>query len=391
MSQPRFKFIGIPKFPTSEKKPFFKEFEKNGKKMVSLNLGVQEGKNSIVFVEGFGTLEKIIKTKDESGNDIEIKWDDRFNKDIIKKVANYRKYIVDLGDEFGGRKEFIASWDFVKYLKENLNQYNGKICVTGQWNKQWYKDKYYDKFPITTVYSVSDDEASKFYITADFYYRKDCVDTTDWKSDKKIYVDGYIQQYFKDEGTKLVPQRFAFSGAKYKEDNEKHQKLLAYRRKYIETDSKKWGHLLWDCVMLNGTQTIEFDESQLTTAQKEQIELGIKTLDDFKPRGEIFGDIVYEYRFCNPSLIKVNDVDDFSNGFVTLDVTDKEFKEMIYVPDKDEKLSEVMKESTKETKESNEYQEGSTDKELDEIFEGMNEPESEVDIIDDIDDDDLFS
>ena len=108
----------------------------------------------------------------------------------------------------------------------------------------------------------------------------------------------------------------------------------------------------------------------------------------FKPRGDIFGDIVYEYRFCNPSLIKVNDVDDFSNGFVTLDVTDKEFKEMIYVPDKDEKLSEVMKESTKETKE---YQEGSTDKELDEIFEGMNEPESEVDIIDDIDDDDLFS
>lgn len=407
MSQPRFKFVGKPKLPSNDsKKPFVKIFEKDKKQMASLNFGIQEGKNSIVFVECFDSVRDKIKTKDTDGNDIEIKWEDRFNEDVVKSVVGYRKYVCDLGEDFGGRKEFITGWDFIAFLKENLPEYKGKVCVNGQWNKQWYKDKYYDKFPIVSVYAVDDEEASKFYITADIYYRKDCVDVSDWKENKKIYVDGYIQQYInKDEGTKFIPQRFVFSGAKYKPDNEKHQKLLAYRRKYIESKSKKWTHLLWECVMLNGTELIEFDESQLTAAQKEQIELGIKTIDDFKPKGSIFGDIVYEYRFCNPSLIKASETDDFSNGAIELDYTDDEFDELVYEPAQDEKMSDVMnnskKSSNKKDEEDDEYVEGSTDKELDEIFDGINKPEDDSDNddettnkeddSDDDFDDDLFS
>ena len=91
MSQPRFKFIGKPKFPdNNSKRPFVKEFEKDNKKMVSLSLGVQSGKNSIVFVECFGSIMQTIKTKDTDGNDIEIKWKDRLDADSIKEVANYR-------------------------------------------------------------------------------------------------------------------------------------------------------------------------------------------------------------------------------------------------------------------------------------------------------------
>ena len=406
MSQPRFKFVGKPKIPSSDsKRPFIKEIEKDGKKMVSLNFGIQEGKNSIVFVECFGSIQKQIKTKDTEGNDIEIQWKDRLDENIIKEVANYRKYICDLGNDFGGRKEFITQWDFISYLKLNLPEYKGKICVNGQWQKQWYKDRYYDKFPIVSVYAVDDEEVSKFYISADIYYRKDCVDASDWKEDKKIYVDGYIQQYInKDEGNKFIPQRFVFSGAKYKPDNEKHQKLLAYRRKYVESKSKKWGHLLWDCIMLNGTELVEFDESQLTDAQKEQIELGIKTIDDFKPKGSIYGDIVNEFRFANPSLVKVNETDDFSNGYVELDYSDDEFDDLIYQPVQDEKMSDVINKSEKDKSKKNDsdedYIEGDTDKELDEIFDGMNKPkddeaDDDEDIndneSDDIDDDDLFA
>ena len=392
MSQPRFKFIGKPKFPdNNSKRPFVKEFEKDNKKMVSLSLGVQSGKNSIVFVECFGSIMQTIKTKDTDGNDIEIKWKDRLDADSIKEVANYRKYVCDLGDDLGGRKEFITQWDFIYYLKENLPNYKGKICVNGQWVKQWYKDKYFDKFPIVSIYAVDDEEASKFYITADIYYRKDCVDTSDWKENKKIYVNGYIQQYInKDEGNKFVPQQFVFSGQKYKEDDERHQKLLAYRRKWIESKSKRWTHLLWECIMLNGTELVEFDESQLTAAQLEQIELGIKTIDDFKPSGSIFGDIVYEYRFMNPSLVKTS-TDDFSEGFIELDYSDEEFEELIYEPVQDEKLSDVMnKTSKKKTTDEKEDE--------DEEFDGINKPdESESEELDndnddddDFDDEDLF-
>lgn len=409
MSQPRFKFVGKPKLPNPDsKKPFIKEFTKDNKKMVSLNFGVQEGKGSIVFVECFGSVQKTIKTKDTEGNDIEISWKDRLDKDTIKEVANYRKYVCDLGEGFE-RVEFITPWDFIQYLKENFKNYKGKVAVNGQWQKQWYKDKYYDKFPITSVYAVDEDEISKFYITADIYYRKDCVDTSEWKENKKIIVNGYIQEYInKDEGNKFVPQQFVFSGAKYKPDNEKHQKLLAYRRKYVESSSKKWTHLLWECVMLNGTESVEFDESQLTAAQKEQIELGIKTIDDFKPNGTIFGNIVYEFRFANPSLIKTS-TDDFSNGFVECEFTDDEFDEQIYVPDQDEKMSDVMKEtssnkssSKKNTKEEDDDKyEDLLDEDMKKDFDGMNEPEDEEEDLDnsdeeesdddsEISDDDLF-
>ena len=51
---------------------------------------------------------------------MDVDWDDRFDEDIIEKVANYRKYIVDLGDEHGGRQEFITAYDMIEHLREHL-------------------------------------------------------------------------------------------------------------------------------------------------------------------------------------------------------------------------------------------------------------------------------
>jgi hypothetical protein len=41
---------------------------------------------------------------------------------------------------------------------------------------------------------------------------------------------------------------------------------------------------------VEGAEEVEFDESQLTATQKEAIELGLNTIDDFKPRNSIFGE-----------------------------------------------------------------------------------------------------
>lgn len=377
MSEPRFKFTGVASFPKADsKRPFCKLFKKDGQDMASMNFGIQESKNNMGFVECFGSIpkNKKIKTKDSDGSDIEIAWDDRFNKDAIKAVANYRKYVVDLGDDFGGRHEFLTQYDAILYLKENLPNYKGKICVTGKLSKQWYETKYFDKFQFQNVYAVDDEHKNRLSITVDVFYNKDCVDTTDWKNEKKIYINGFIQQYMsKEEGIKYVPQTFVFNGSKYDENNEKHKKLLAYKLKYVKCDKKKFHHLLWECVVLNGAEEVEFDESQLTAAQKEQIELGVRTLDDFKPNGAIFGERVIEYRLFEPSLIQSGN-DDFSEGFIDCDVTNSEFEEDVYVPVKKEKLSDVMKESEKKD----------SDDEADDEANAENEEEVEID------DDELF-
>ena len=74
----------------------------------------------------------------------------------------------------------------------------------------------------------------------------------------------------------------------------------------------------------------------LTDAQKEQIELGIKTLDDFKPKGNIYGDRIDEFRLFDPKL-----EGDFADGLLKADETADEFEEKIYQPPQDESMDEA--------------------------------------------------
>ena len=340
----RFNFIGTMMFPKKEaKRPFVKEMEKNGRKMLSMNFGIKESDNNMAFVEAFDGEQDVIKSKNTDNENIEIKWKDRFDEDVVSTVASYRRTTVDLGEDFGGRHEFITMYDAIEYMKENLPKYNGKVTVTGQMVKEPYNGKYFDKFKIQSVYAVDDDKKNRLLITADIYYNKNSIDMADWKTEKKIVLDGYIQQYInKDEGNKFIPQQFVFNATKYDENNEKHKQLLEYKLKYIDISKKTMQHLLWECVMLNGAETVEFDESQLTKAQKEQIELGVRTLNDFRPAGSIFGDRVTEYRLFDPKL-----VGDFADGLVDSGMSASEFEEEIYVMATDEKLDDVIKKAEK--------------------------------------------
>lgn len=356
----RFNFTGVALLPKSDsKKPFIKEYVKNDRRMLSLNFGVKESDNNMAFVEAFDGEQDKILTMDNDNEKIEIAWKDRFDKDVVDSVASYKKTTVDFGEEFGGRKEFITLYDAIEYIQDNLPKYQGKICVTGQMVKEFYQGRYFDKFKLNNIYAVDDDRKNRLAITADIYYNKDSVDKSDYKTDKKIYIDGYIQQYInKDEGTKYVPQRFVFNASKYDvENNEKHKALLDYKLKYIDISNKSMQHLMWDIVMLNGAEAVEFDESQLTKSQKEQIELGIRTLDDFKPKGQIFGERVNEYRLFDPRL-----TGDFADGLFDTEMKQSEFEELIYVPAVDEKLEDVLAKAEK--KEENNVEDSIEDDDL---------------------------
>ena len=362
MAQTRFNFVGTPMFPKADaKRPFVKEIEKNGTKMLSLNFGVKESDNNMAFVETFGSEQKVIKTKHTDNEAIEVKWEDRFDEEIVKIVSNLRKTTVDLGEDFGGRKEFLSTYDAIAFLKENLTNYKGKICVTGQMKKQWYKDKYFDKFEMQSIYAVDSEKKNRLTVIADIYYNKESVDKDDWKSDKKIAINGYIPQYInKDEGTKYIPHRFVFNASKYDENNEKHMALLDYKLKYIDISNKNMQHLQWECVLINGAETVEFDESQLTKAQKEQIELGIRKLEDFRPTGSIFGDRITEYRLFDPKL-----TGDFADGLVDTEMSAKEFEEDIYVPAADEKLDDVVKKAESKEEKTSKKEEKTTETKVD--------------------------
>lgn len=381
----RFTFVGTPVLPKEKaKRPFYKEFEKadkNGKKrtLASMTFGIKESDTNMAFVEAFDSAQDTILTMDSNNEKLNVDWNDRFDEDIVASVANYRKYTVDLGEDCGGRQEFITLFDMMQYLNEHLKEYKGKLMVTGQFVREWYAKKsvYLDKFRLQNVYAVDAEEyKSRLSLVMDIYYNRDSIDKSEFKENQKIYLNGYVEQYMgKDEGRKLLPMQFVFSAAKYKlEENPKHKKLFDYKMSYIDIKNKTMVHIPWDVVLLRGAEEAEFDESMFTEKQKEQIELGLKTLDDFKPRGSIVGDRINEYRLFDPKL-----TGDFADGVLEVEDTPDEFEERIYQPPKDETLDEAKKSSkTQKTKKK-------TDDEDEPPFDTDTESES-----DDVDDDDLF-
>lgn len=366
--QARFNFVGTPVIPKQKadtKRPFCKEMTKKdekGKKreMLSMTFGVKESDSNMAFVEAFDSKQDVIKTMNTDNEKMDIDWADRFDEEIVSQVASYRKYIVDLGEDHGGRQEFITVYDMIKHLQEHLPNYEGRVVVTGQFTRDWYAKKkmYFSKFRIQNVFAAPEERKSRLMITADLLYNKNSFDDSDFDENKKITLDCYIEQYInKDEGRKYVPIQVVFSGAKYDMENERHKKLLNYKMKYIKpieitVDGKtvklkptQMVHIPWEMVLLRGAEEADFDESMLTDAQKEQIELGIKTLDDFKPKGNIYGDRIDEFRLFDPKLDG-----DFADGLLEADDKGDEFEERIYQPPQDETLDEAKNNSKKDKK-----------------------------------------
>lgn len=384
--QSRFSFCGTPVIPKQKadtKRPFCKEISKKDektketKKMLSMTFGIKETDMNMAFVEAFDSQQKVIKTMDVDNEKMDVDWDDRFDEDIIEKVANYRKYIVDLGDEHGGRQEFITAYDMIEHLREHLPNYDGRVVVTGQFTRDWYAKKktYFSKFRIQNVFAAPEERKNRLLLTMDLFYNKSSLDDSDFDENKKMTLDCYIEQYInKDEGRKYVPIQVVFSGAKYDLENEKHKKLFDYKMKYIKVKNKNMVHIPWEIVLLRGAEEAEFDESMLTDSQREQVELGIKSVEDFRPKGNIYGDRIDEFRLFEPKL-----EGDYADGVLECDDTADEFEEKIFVPAADETMEEAKKNSksakSKSKKDDDDDDEPPFDKDEDK---------------DDVDEEDLF-
>ncbi len=355
--QSRFSFCGTPVIPKQKadtKRPFCKEISKKDektketKKMLSMTFGIKETDMNMAFVEAFDSQQKVIKTMDVDNEKMDVDWDDRFDEDIISKVASYRKYIVDLGDDHGGRQEFITAYDMIEHLREYLPDYDGRVVVTGQFTRDWYAKKkmYFSKFRVQNVFAAPEERKNRLLLTMDLFYNKASLDDSDFDESKKMTLDCYIEQYInKDEERKYVPIQVVFSGAKYDLENEKHKKLFDYKMKYIKVKNKNMVHIPWEIVLLRGAEEAEFDESMLTDSQREQVELGIKTVDDFRPKGNVYGDRIDEFRLFEPKL-----EGDYADGVLECDDTADEFEEKIYVPAQDETMEEAKKNSKSSSK-----------------------------------------
>jgi len=304
---------------------------------VTLNLQCVAAQNNRAFLEMFGMKRDTIQTFNTENEKIEIDWKDREDEDVVKQVANFRKYIITLN---GKRHEYISEWDFIQFVVENIDEIRGKeFTITGQVQKNDYDGKITDRFKIQNMYEVTEEKKHQLRVSGEFFFSADGVDTADWKKERKVIFNGYTREYMdKDHPNCYVPKTIIFDCSKLDFDNESHIEILKLRLELmgleydededkIKVALKKNTYYAQNVILnyVNGAETVEFDESQLTPTQLKMVKLGVKKAEDFRPAGQIFGERVQLYKLVDYDLRGT-----YQDGLVKLNEKAKEFEENIY-------------------------------------------------------------
>lgn len=332
----RFNFVAKIDINKQDSKiPGFREIKSAKANGINMNLIAVAEQNNRAFMECTGFINDTIKTFDTDNNKIEIDWDDRDDANIIAKVANYRKNVITLN---GDRHEFISSYDFIKFVRENIDEIKGKeFTVTGQVQKNEYNGKVSDRFQIQNMFEVTEERKHQLRVFGEFFFDANGIDTADWKSEKKIIFNGYTKEYMdKNHPSVYVNKSITFDASKINFENENHVNLLAFKLKQmgitldgesIKVNLKKNAYYSQNVVLsyINGAEKKEFDASMLTATQKEMVELGLKKPEDFAPAGSIYGERVQIYKLVDYDLRGA-----YEDGIVKLDDKASEFEENIY-------------------------------------------------------------
>ena len=335
----RFTFVGEPSIAKKDPTKFVRLW-KGGKNkdtdLAKLQFFVNDGKDASAMVELFGSTYDIVKTRTKDGENIDVHWANRKDPEIIERLAEFKKFVADLGKP-DGRQEFMTEYDLICYLQEALPSYHGKVRVTGAFVKEMYNGQLYDHFYIERVYAVSDDTPNSFDLEMDLFYNSDCVDKTDFAADKRVYVNGYIKQYVRGEGDKFFPQAVVMDFNKLAEKSEKADAdmLAKVLMPMIDIKSSTLYDSPWKISFVNGAETEDFDEDMLTEEQKYLIDLGLATVDDYM-RG-VKGANVREFRMRAP----MNSFADYKHGPIDSGYSMGDIEENLYMGLGDESAEKI--------------------------------------------------
>lgn len=271
------------------------------------------------------------------GDKMEVKWKDRTNPEIVGKVANFKKFVLDTElpnrrqslqkavDKFKDgsitdeqmdslgvhsleeaeselatsekrRKEFITAYDFIDAVNKVVNNSKAKDMVfriTGTIDLDYSeaKDQWYRHLNVQRIYRADDDAPvqSKAHYTV--VYGADAVDDANFEEKKKIHVEAFTEQYINKYKKKFfAPMGFTIDGTK----DERKAQFFAKKFAFPDDYEGEYREIGLECTMLNGSQKVELTEDMLTDEQRENIEFGLCTLEDIVKEmgGDVYGDRV---------------------------------------------------------------------------------------------------
>lgn len=234
----------------------------------------------------------------------EMKKEDEKTEEDREKIKEYSEQIKQQAEN---RFEFIHMKDVIDFFANNKEKLDGKkVKVTGQIKPNYYNGKTTLQYVPNFIEFAEDSVENGLKANIDLFYDKDSID--DDTKGKKMFVNGYIWDQVKNRDTgvkedKLMPLTVVFDYTKTNDEDENHQMLIDFVKSTFKILNKKYVHKNgMDINVMNGREMEEFDESKLTDGQKTAIALGMKKLEDFKPKGMVYGDRIQELKVVCPDL-----------------------------------------------------------------------------------------
>lgn len=202
------------------------------------------------------------------------------------------------------RHEFISEWDFVDFVKSLIESGKCKdkkfyIKGNGEYQHSDKNERVYESYIPNRIYLADDDAEEYGTATIKILYNKDSLDDMSVEEKGKYYVNGYMMEYESSRKANIpVPVTIAIPSAPSDATDKEKRKVEAIKHKFM-VDDDSWKELGVIVKMLNGAQRMEIDLDMLTEEQRDDIELGLITLDDIRAEfgGNVFGERIREYQF----------------------------------------------------------------------------------------------
>lgn len=202
------------------------------------------------------------------------------------------------------------------------------------------KKQFYTNYAIQSMELVTDDEVkNKLSAQLDLFFAKGAEDKADFKKDKVLTYDTYIISRDNASGKDaFFPMQTVINASKLDLENPSHAGRLQFMRDIFETKAKKVNHIPFDVRIVRGSNEVEFTYEMLTAKQKQMVDLGLATVEKFKPKDGVVGDRIDEIRLISPVLENKGKGNNFEDGAVETDYTPED---LVYVPTVFEKKEDV--------------------------------------------------
>ena len=193
--------------------------------------------------------------------------------------------------------EFIYEGDFIDFIKKVIDsgEYKDKkFLVKGNGNYSYSEknERVYENYVPNRIYLAADDAEEYSTANITLLFGSESLDDMSVEEKGKYYVNGWSMEYSSAHKDNIpVPMTISFSA-----ENEKL--ATALKKKFTVDDDKIYEYGI-ECNMLNGAQKMEITEDMLSDDQREDLELGLITMDDIRKDlgGNVYGDRIQEYQF----------------------------------------------------------------------------------------------